>query len=268
MTPEQIAELVPRLVTTGVLALVGLSALGFPGSFAAVRPYFSRLNLSGEDRERMNAALGARKAAENIPAWLARAFGVVTLVLAASALVPQIPSIFPYSAWCAAFAAATVIASAHFREAARRRVAVLAPRNPRTALPVPLILAILACVAMEIALALVTPYRAAWAVVALSSVALLVIAGQLAGAPALILGNDVPVERFIDERLRIARTTNVAGLAIAPPIVLLGATHEFSSVGAAAWVVAVAAAAVAGVYLVRAQSVDSQSVLTAMSGRV
>jgi hypothetical protein len=269
MQPEQIAAFVPQATTSAVLAFVGLWALSFPGCFAAVRSYFSRVNLPPIDEKRLNDVLSARKDAENIPMWLGRALGLVSLALAVPGLVPHASPAVSYAAWCVAFAAATAFACMRFRQAAKRRVALLVPRDPLAALPLPVPAAIAACIVVEISLAIVSPFHTAWAAVAVASSVLVWIAWQIAMAPALILGNDVPVETYVDSRLRAARTMNVAGLAIVPAIALLGATHDFSQLGTTAWVIATVAAGVASVYLVRAtQSIDSNSALAAMSGRI
>jgi len=266
MQAQDIADLAPRLSMCGVLALAAGMTIGFPGCFAAVCPYFAQLTLASPYDDRLHDALCARKDAENIPMWLGRMLGLVTLVLAASVLQPAVPIAVPYAAWCVAFAATTAFACARFRQAASVRVAVLAPRDLRVALPAPVILAIAACGALELLMAVFSPAHLAWAAVALSNVALLWIAWRVADAPALILGADVPVERYVDERLRAARTMKVAGLAVAPAIVLLGVTHDFSRLGVAGWIVSSAAAAIAVYYMLRAsRSIDDRSALAAMN---
>jgi hypothetical protein len=166
MQAEEIASLAPRIVTVAVLTCAGLSMLSFPGCFAAVCPYFARLVLAAPYEERLDAVLEARKDAENIPMWLGRVLGLVSLVLAVVAISPNVPSIWPYAAWCVAFAGFTAFAYLRFRRATHRRVAALVPRAMGAVLPPAMITAVLASIAVDITLALVSPYHAAWAAVA------------------------------------------------------------------------------------------------------
>jgi len=263
-----VTELLPRVLTSVVLALAGLTTLSFPGCFAAVCPYFARVDLPSPYEDRLDEVLCARKAAENIPMWFGAMLGLISLALAAAAWLPAVSPAIPYAAWCLAFAATTAIACVRFRRATQRRVAALVPRDRRSALPPAVVVAIAACVAVELALVVSSPYRLVWAAVAIASATLLWIAWQLAEAPALILGADVPVECYVDDRLRAVRTINVAGLASAPMLFLLGATHDFSAPGVAAWIVATIAAAVCATYQFRAsRSIDPKSALAAMNAR-
>ncbi|MGC1380882.1 MAG: hypothetical protein WA814_07645, partial [Candidatus Baltobacteraceae bacterium] len=78
------------------------------------------------------------------------------------------------------------------------------------------------------------------------------IAWRIAGAPALLLGDDPQIEYAVDERVRASRATSIALLACAPALVFAAmATHPPHAVYAdAAWWIIVAAFIVTGVQAV------------------
>ncbi len=221
---EQIADLVSRVVPALVIAAAGIAYLLAPSLLSAVRPYFSKLRLDASGRARLDAVLKARTQAENVPAWLGRLLGAVSLGLAALYLAPGISPILPYTAWCLAYAAACLAAYVAFKRASDRRAAVLRSRHPFEALSLPVVGSLIAAVAAMFGIAAVTRDSYA-ALVAVGAAVAIWIGWRLAESPALVLGDDVAVEIFVDHRLRLMRAVNTAAIGIAPVVVYLGMRH-------------------------------------------
>lgn len=227
MNINDVPDLISRGVPGFVIAAAGVFYLMNPSCFAAVCPYFANLKLDEPSRDRLDEVLIARKNAENIPTWLGIVLGVLSLLLAALELVPAVPAILPYALWCVAFAVVQLASYLYFKHASEKRVAVLRPRRPLESLPLAVIVAQAVAVLAMLGIAVVA--RDAAAVLVAAAAALTIWIGwRIATAPAIILGNDVAVEGFVDDRLRVLRAVNTAGMGIAPIVVYIGMRHAFT----------------------------------------
>ena len=227
MNVHEPTELISRVVPAVVVGAAGLYYLAFPRAFAAVRPYFWNLKLDEANRTRLDAVLDARKDAENLPKWLGFLMGAVSLALAALELVPSVTPVLPYALWCLAFAVMQLGAYFYFKRASEKRIAVLRVRRAFESLPLTVIVAQGIAIAALVGIAVAAAEPSALLVAAAAALTIW-ISWRIANVPALILGNDVPVETFVDDRLRLMRAVNTASLGIAPVVVYLGMRHVFT----------------------------------------
>ncbi|MBV8490390.1 MAG: hypothetical protein JO199_07675 [Candidatus Eremiobacteraeota bacterium] len=249
-----------HLWIAGFLAFFGVVIAVRGGAFAAGTCYVSSRGWSPAAEERLNAALDARKEAENIPHWFQPVQAGLCFVLAALAAIPAIPAVLPYTLSIVCLSAISWIAFTRFRHATQKRVAILTPRQLHDSLPrLPLAL-VLASIATDVWLAFTTTYTIAWLALAVAAAVLVFISWNVATAPALILGADPQIEQYVDDRLRAVRALSAISVAGAPPIVLLGLTREFGTAGTTAWFVGVACMLVSLWYLLRARSGPSPEV--------
>lgn len=240
--------------TALVIAVVGLVVMIRGGALGMGTCYISGDGWPSATQKRLDAVLVARDEAENIPRWHRVVQGAMYVIATALALVPAIPPVLPYAGLIVGQALLAWIAFTKFRQATEKRVAVLSPRHPLDALP-PLVIALVGgSIAADLWLALTTAYAIPWMLLAIAAAALLIIAWNIATAPALILGTDPVLERYVDDRLRSVRALAAASVAAAPPIVLLGLTREFGTAGSTAWVIAVSTMLVSFWYIRRARS--------------
>ena len=178
-------EQLARYVTAGALALLGVLEIVRPSCFGSIGVYFrgARANLEPPQRDRLTRVLDARVDAEGTDVYT-RYAGAFTLVMAAVNLLPQVPSVLPYTASCAALAIAVFLAYLHFRRATDRRVAPLAPRNPWRSLPPLVLICAGICILAAASLAVDPQYRIPGIVSAVSGISLCAIAWRVAVAPA------------------------------------------------------------------------------------
>ncbi len=193
---------------------------GCMGSACGMVP---RVRQDAESQARLHEVLLRRSCLEAMPAAAGVAVATGDAALAVLALVTTIPLALLYAACTVLLAAGLFAGYLRLRRLGGRRVASLQARTPFDVVP-PYAYAIALAVAFAPFVALrVAPLAAV--VVTLASLAILAIAWQVASLPALITGDDVPVERFADARIREVRTTNLIGVAAAPVFVFLAFTQ-------------------------------------------
>jgi hypothetical protein len=212
-----------RIAMGSAIVLVGLLALIWPGCFAGIGGYFRRAKaaLTPQERARLERAIAEREAAEGLSRAYGRYLGVVTIALAALELIDSVPFIVPYALVCLASAVVTSFAYLQVRRATERRAAPLVRRAPLTALSPLVVAAMLCCFLATAALAAFPPMRLSAAIVAVAMVLLGAVAWRIAGAPALLLGDDPQWEYAVDDRVRVGRARSTAVLACAPAMVLV-----------------------------------------------
>jgi len=212
-----------RLYTGGILALLGVAQLAWPGCFASVTVFFrgARKSLSPDRVERLDRVIESRARAEGDEGRQSRLVGVVTIAAAALELLPQTPFIFPYAIACLAMAVALLVTYLRFRRVAEVRVAPLVRRTPLAALPPAIILAAALCFAGTAIFSAVPQFRAGAIAVLVSMGVLLWIAWRVAISPAMLFGDDPEFEYAVDAHVRFGRATGLVALACAPAVVLV-----------------------------------------------
>jgi hypothetical protein len=195
------------LGVNGALLLLG------PRQFAAVCPHVSTRGLPAVDAQRICAARGARQRREDVPAWYGVVAGLGSLGFAAACAAGVATPALWYAAAFLTFALVMGAAYTRVRAAAGKRVAVLNARDPGSVVP-PVWFAAAAGVAIAalVSSELRAPNWAA-ALIGASALASTWIAFRVSAMPALLAGDDVAAERYVDERLRFGRTTAVLLLA-------------------------------------------------------
>jgi len=198
-----------RWIMTAALALVGGLTLLRPCQFAAVCLHVPTRGLSRDDAARVEAAARRRKVLENIPASYDIAVGFGWLLASAACAAGAGAPALCYAA--ASLATASGMAAAYLRlhAVSTKRVAAL---NARTALGVVpwywFALAAATALAALVSSELRAPGWAAFLICA-SALTSAWLAWRVTTMPALLSGDDLPAERFVDDNLRFGRATAV-----------------------------------------------------------
>jgi hypothetical protein len=245
----QLAAFAPHLGVAALLATIGICVVLRPGVFAAVRPYFSALRPDAVQCMRLDPVLTQRRRVEGISRGIGLVLGLLLVGLALMALVPAVAPACPYALGTIAFGAATAWAYGQLQRGGGQRLG--SPRQSRRSLRWAAIFAS-ACVTVICGVMFVGAADLPDAVlVALGACATLASAWAVFSMPVVRLGIDAAVECFVDERLRAARATNLAGIAVAMAFGALGLVSiDGARIGRPAWmlvgllVVAVAVATV------------------------
>jgi hypothetical protein len=216
MRPEHMDEL--RYLTGCVLAAMGAFQILWPDRFHCMNVYFkgARRALTQEEGVRLGRVLEAREDAEGASNAYARWSGLFTIAMGGVELIRAVPFALPYALSCLAIAVSLLLSYFHIRRVSERRIAPLAPRSPLTTLSPPL----LACAGISLcgtlAYAAIPDLRVGALLVAFSVALFVAIAWRVAGAPALLFGQDPQLEYKVDEHLRVSRSGNILALASAP----------------------------------------------------
>jgi hypothetical protein len=206
----------------------------------------SDAEFSAEQSSRISRTLSARRQVEApVRPWRI-AVGVLAVLAAVLELVPAIPYAIPYTVFCLGFASSQLICYAGMRRASQRRAAALIPRSPQQVLPPFLVAAVGATLIGVLLVAPVPALRVAALVAVVSTLILLWIAWQIASSRALLVGEDPKIEYAVDERLRASRVANLAALACAPAVALVGSSlalvpDDYGFLGSAALAITFAA---------------------------
>jgi hypothetical protein len=204
-----------RWYMVGFFVLFGLWLLGKRESFANVSGAFCSLGLDGPARVRLGSAVRERQTREALPSSaMAVTIGGVSLVMAVVAALTTASVTLLYAMLTFVLGAVLSIAYVRFRRSESRRVASLRARRTRDVVawyiwPI-------------VSLAAVSPVfwfhgaPLASPIIVCAGLTIEVLAYRVATMPALLLGDDVLVERFVDDRLRAIRTTNLLAVAVAP----------------------------------------------------
>ena len=178
--------------------------------------------ICGDDlaQERLHRALEQRSSAEAISTSLGVGVGLCSIALGVLAVFPWAPVVLLYAFMTLSLAFDLVRTYVRMRGAGRRRAASLVARRPW--LVVPWYVFVLAFVAVLSPLVTVRGADFTGAIVAVSGLLILITAWNVASLPALLIGEDPVVERFVDERLRLVRTLNLIATSNAPAVVFFG----------------------------------------------
>jgi hypothetical protein len=207
-----------RYLMAFTLVAMGAFQIFWPDRFHCMNVYFkgTRRALTEEQGARLGRVLEAREEAEGASNAYARWSGLFTIAMGGVVLVRSVPVALPYALSCLAIAVSLLLSYFHIRRVSERRVAPLAPRSPLTTLSLPL----LACAGISlcgtVAYAAIPDLRVGALLVAFSVAVFVAIAWRVAGAPALLFGQDPQLEYKVDEHLRVSRSGNILALASAP----------------------------------------------------
>ncbi|MBD5656296.1 MAG: hypothetical protein IAI50_14115 [Candidatus Eremiobacteraeota bacterium] len=199
----------------GFFVLFGATMLLKRESFGMAGGSFCSLGLEEPARVRVRSAVRLRQEREGFSSvTMAESIGGTSLGLAAIAALTSVSVTLLYAALTLVLASVLTTAYVRFRRAESRRVASLVARHVRDVAP----WYVWAVVTVATVLPLCWLDRAPSAslAVTVAGIAIGSLANRVATMPALLTGDDVPVERYVDERLRAIRTANLLAIAVAP----------------------------------------------------
>ncbi len=178
-------------------------------------------------KPRVRAALGKRSEMEQLSPLVKIVPAIVSFMLAAVAAFTSIEPAVLYGALLLAAAFAMAVAFVQLRNRQPVRVAVLSHRVPTAVIP-PVWFAVAAVQALLALSALSVRADALGALfVCVSTLTCAVLAWRVTEMPALLAGDDIEVEQFLDERLRFHRAASVLYLALAQSFVFITQVAPF-----------------------------------------
>jgi hypothetical protein len=179
---------------------------------------------------RIDAVVAARADADAFPRYLPFVAGGMWIVLAALVGAGLLAPALGYAVGCVAFATFLAYAYLRSRNARGSRVALLVPRT--LGMPLPRGWYALAALSACAVLVFSPEPRLRIAAVLVCASALITVALTVltTAAPALLFGQDLSVERFVDDRVRFARTAGLLNLAFVQPFVFCAFAWAISSV--------------------------------------
>jgi hypothetical protein len=171
---------------------------------------------------RVASVVAARSGVDAIPPWVGWFSGAAWIALSPFVAMRAIGPGLAYGIGCLAFASCLAAAYLQGRNRARRRAAVLAPRKVGGRIPsVWYVVAVLNAVAV-LSFATVPGLGLAAILVVASTLAAVGLALRVSATPAVLFGDDLPVEQAFDDRVRFARTSSLLTLAFVQPFVFCG----------------------------------------------
>jgi hypothetical protein len=223
------------------IALFGLLLLIKPKFLAVDALRFGLRRLKNDQQERAVRALERRLKAEHVSTTPGYIGGAGALVIAAAGALTSLQPVVLYALFCFWLAAITAITFVQLRNGQPKRVAVLAPRSSATVIPRWIALGTLLSVLTPLVYAAKPQYTLACIVVCCSALVTLAVAWRLTQLPALLQGQDLPAEVFIDNRLRAQRTAGPLMLAVVQPLVFLSYVSQENGIEFAAMALTAAA---------------------------
>lgn len=228
-------------VWTALIAFYGLVLLWRPKLLAADCGALRLGRITEPDQQqRAINALERRAKAEQISPLPGYVGGTGALVLALIGALTTVPPVLLYALFCLWLAAIIAIMFVQLRNAQPKRVAVLTPRQPAGVIPAWLI--VLAVLTALTPLAYVTQAQFATGAILIccSTLATIAVAWRLTYLPALLQGDDVPAEVFVDNRLRAHRSAAPLILAAVQPVAFLSQLEQTNGIETAATALAFA----------------------------
>jgi hypothetical protein len=211
-------------LTVAFAALGGL-ALVNPSCFTRIQPYFKQMRARGWAYDRIIAVAVRREQLENVPRAYGYVLGILCLALAAAGALTNVTASLWYALFCLVAAAIFSTVFTHLRNVQPRRVATLTARAPEQIIPRAWVAAALAVAVLPLIDLAIPQLR--WTAVAVTASAIVIVATgwRATEMPAVLEGHDLPVERFVDARLRVIRARNVMSLAAAASFVYFSQTQ-------------------------------------------
>jgi hypothetical protein len=139
--------------------------------------------------------------------------GLLCVALAAASALASVPPSLWYALFCALAAALFATVFTHLRNVQPRRIAALTARAPEQIIPRTWVVAALAVAVLPLIDLAVPQLRWTALVVAASAIVTVATGWRATEMPAVLEGRDLPVERFVDARLRVIRARNVTSFA-------------------------------------------------------
>ena len=242
-----------RWFMTGLLAIVGSVTLLAPRQLAAVCPHVPTRGLDAATAGRIEDAAYRRKRLENISPAYGIAVGAAWLIFAGCCAAGWATPAMWYAAAFLSLAAGMAAAYLHLRAIAGRRVAVLDVRSASGVVPWYWFAAAGGVALAALAWSELRAPGWAAALICLAALASTFLAWRVAEMPALLGGDDVAAERFVDEHLRFGRATSILlfafveifvfvmfdiGLARENPEQPIAALVAFAWIAYSAWTIA------------------------------
>lgn len=205
---------VMRWFLVALWTVAGIWSLCRAAGSSWIRDGFARVQVA--DRARLDRALELRERLERPPPWLGRALGILSLAAAAVAASNRVA--IDLLVAVVTIASAAFLAAAYFRLRSVRgtRVASLRARVRSAAVPPTLFATVTAVALCPLTFVAVSPLAAI--VTSGASLSIVVLAWMIADLPALVRGDDVAVESFVDDRLRHGRVVAILQLSTTPAI--------------------------------------------------
>ncbi len=200
-------------VMSGLLIFLGAWILAVPRTSLGT-PSIRMDSLSPLVQARLRAGLQRRACHERVPAMVIRGAGIFAVLCGLLAFIGVIPPRIAFAVFT--IVGAPILAYGFLRsyDAARTRVALLAPRRSNL-FPLWQLVCYLLFSCLPLAVPFVMPAYAAGAVLAsVGAVVSLACAYVIECSPAILSDDDTPVDEFIDNRLRAMRARQCAWLGV------------------------------------------------------
>jgi hypothetical protein len=179
---------------------------------------------------RLESAYGDRLGIERLPCAMVSVYcGIVSFAMALVAALGLVPVQVLYAANVLVMASLTTAGILRVRRAQLRRVASLALRAPGAIAPAYVWTLVASAVVLPLTWLPTAPLPAGLATAA--GVAIVFLAREVARMPALLSGEDIAVESYVDAQLRSSRVATLLALAVAPAFFFEAFTGSADSVG-------------------------------------
>ncbi len=218
-----------RWFLVGLWTVAGAWSLCGPVGFSWIRDGFARVQVA--DRARLDRALELRERLEGSPAWLGRALGVLSLAAAAVAASNRVAIDLLVAMTTLATAVFLAAAYSRLRQIRGMRAASLKARVRSAVVPRSLFAVVTATGLCPLFFLSVSAFAAT--VMVAASLSIVLLAWMIADLPALVRGDDVAVESFVDDRLRHQRVAAILQLATTPGVFFF--LLNFESMYASPW---------------------------------
>jgi hypothetical protein len=212
-------EMTLRYVVAITFLLSGLLTIAKRKLFGSASAFVGKLNVSGELKCRLDAACRQRERDEAFPSsTLGAGFGALQIAIAMLIAATNISLEILFACMYCPLAVVTAVLYLRLRAAGAKRYASLDVRDLIAVAPSYIwAVAVIATVTPLLWLP-VDPTGALLATI--SGIAISILGNRVATMPALLHGDDLVVERFLDDRLREGRTSSILALGIMPGLSL------------------------------------------------
>lgn len=223
-----------RWFMVGFFALAGVWLITNRGRFAQARAAFCSVCLHEPAQARLVSAYERREQTEAIPGvLLGGGLGALAFFLALLAALTPAPVQLLYAVFQLALAVTLTFAYGRLGRTHVRRFASLVIRDPNAIAP--WYAWTLVAVTAVLPLLWISLAPAASILVAAAGMTMAVLARRVGSLPALLSGEDIIVETFVDKRLRVVRGIDLLSIAVLPSLVFeafTGYTDSLAHVGA------------------------------------
>jgi hypothetical protein len=206
---------------------------------------------AADEQIRAINALDRRAEAERISRVPGYAGAAAAFVLAGIGAATSVPPVLLYAVFCLLLAGTIALMFLQLRNAQPKRVAVLTARTPSRVIPMWMVGVALLGSLTPLAYAAKPQYTVIAIIICCTAIATLVVALRLTQLPALLQGDDLPAEVFIDDRLRAHRSAAPLLLAVVQPVAFLSQLDQTTNLETAATALAFAVFVCAAAFMLR-----------------